>query len=311
MQSRLVPLDLLFVRRPRVDGEGSIAPLVCLYPEVSKWKAAFSSIQGLASLSRPIVSQLSRDRLLLESGVNQAVLRKSAGKRWMQVEMPDEVCRWWDARSTNTLDRVVRETDRTEFYNPVLHANYRRVRVCRPDSVRLDRIRRWLGHRGEGLRGLDIGCNMGYTSHMFQRQGVQMTGVDFDEKHLKVARALNDTYSLDVEFHNCRFEELAPASGYDVVVMLTVFYHTLRRSKSEAAEMIERLDNLGAQVLFWESGDEPQQERDFIREHSCLTEFISLGPTYGTSLYRELGIFHRPAAELAEPLQAQQTAASK
>ena len=303
MESRLVPVDLLFVPSEGVaaDAPGmTLLPLVAYGPMIPKWRARIQRLRCLLSATRPVVSQLSRDRLILESGVEQACLAKALDRRWMRVDMPNEVCKQWDSRSISRLQAVVKATGRKLFYNPVLHASYRRARVCRPDSIRLDRIRRLLGDCGEGLRGLDIGCNMGYMSHMFQRQGFRMAGVDFDENHLKVARALDETYSLDVEFFNCRFQEMEAADGYDVVIMLTVFYHTLKRSESEAAEMISKLDALGLQALFWESGDQPRQEIEFVRNNSGLTEYLSLGATYGTSLRRELGVFLRPSTGLGE-----------
>jgi hypothetical protein len=114
---------------------------------------------------------------------------------------------------------------------------------------------------------------------------------------------LDETYSLGVEFKNCRFEDLPHRDGYDIAIMLTVFYHTLRRNESASADMIAKLDALAPQALFWESGDEPQREIDFIRTHSGLTEYLSLGPTFGTSLHREMGVFLRPSTPLCDNFQ--------
>lgn len=286
-----------------------LLPLVSHGPLIAKCRENNHRLRWPLLVRRPVVCALTRDRLVLESGVEEACLAKVLGKRWIRVHMPNEVCDSWDSRSTSRLEAVVKKTGRKVFYNPVLHARYRRARVCRPDSIRLDRIRRLLGDCGEELRGLDIGCNMGYMCHMFQRQGFRMTGVDFDECHLEVARTLNDTYSLDVEFFNCRFEQLEATDDYDIVIMLTVLYHTLNRSVSEAAKMISNLDALGAQVLFWESGDQPKREIELIRTHSSLTEYLSLGPTVATGKRRELGVFLRPSTTLSERVLGQYKAA--
>ncbi len=303
MQSRLVPVDLLFVPGESASETSGVPllPIVSHAPVIARWRAWIGSLRSLPLRKRPAVCRLTRDCLVLESGLKEACLAKALGRRWIRVDMPSGVCELWDSRSTRRLDAVVRETGRKEFYNPVLHARYRRARVSRPDSVRLDRIRRLLGDCGEGLRGLDIGCNMGYMSHMLQRQGFRMTGVDLNPHHLEVARALNDTYSLSVKFFQGRFEELEPSNGYDIVIMLTVLYHTLRRSEAQAARMVSRLDGLDPQALFWESGgleDQPEREIDFIRERSGLTDYLSLGRTFGTKKRRELGVFLRPSTTL-------------
>jgi SAM-dependent methyltransferase len=308
MQSRNVPVDLLFMAKERINGDPHAMlplPVVCHRPPMIKNRPRTRLFRWLTSATRPVVCQLNRDRLLLESGVEQACLAKARNRSWIRVDMPDEVCESWDTRSISSLQAVVKETGRKEFYNPVLHSRYRRSRITRPDSIRLDRIRRLIGDYGEGQRGLDIGCNMGYMCHMFQRQGFRMTGVDFDENHLKVAQALNEAYRLDVDFFNCRFEQLESSGGYDIVIMLTVLYHTLNRSKSEAAGMVAKIDGLGPEALFWESGDQPEQEINFIRDNSGLTEYLPLGPTEATGKHRELGVFLRPSTALAELLLGQ------
>ena len=175
----------------------------------------------------------------------------------------------------------MRETRRKEFYNPVLHDQYRRARIVRPDSIRIDRIRRLFGADGSGSRGLDIGCNMGYTSHMLQRHGVNMTGIDFDESHLSVARALDQTYGLGTPFVSGRFEQFDASEKFDIVVLLTVMYHALNVGQKEAIDMIKHIDRLDASVLVWESGSYAKREIELIRENSGLTTYLPLGSTQG------------------------------
>lgn len=341
MQSRLVPVDLLCTTIDRVDNRSSDSPLLPVvshrpmmallrfllhrkgspdlywqwyatnYPgseldqeaHLAEWRRRIRRFRWLPLAPQPAVSQLTRDRLILESGVDVACLASTLGRRWIRVQMPDGLCALWDSRSISSLQDVVKETGRKAFYNPVLHEHYRRARISRPDSDRLDRMRRLLGAHGEGWRGLDIGCNMGYMCHMLQRQGFRMTGLDFSEGHLKVARALNETYRLDVDFVNCRFEEHQAVDGFDIVLLLTVLYHALNRSVSEAVSMISKVDCLGAAALFWESGAQPQREIDLICAHSGLTEYLSLGPTRTPGKRRELGVFLRPATTIAKCLR--------
>lgn len=341
MQIRLVPIDLLFFSREGVvddAGESLLLPIVshdplmafyrfllertgalesywrwfnsrqsrrevCREQHVIEWRRRIRRFRWFPYSLKPVISQLTRDCLVVNSGIEQACLAKYFNKRWIRVSMPDTVCELWDSRSTSELQTVLEETSRKKFYNPVFHEQYRSARVSRPDSIRIDRIRRFLGSCGEGLRGLDIGCNMGYMSHMLQRQGFKMTGVDFDEYHVRVANALNRTYRLDVSFVNCRFEDFDVTDEFDVVVMLTVFYHTLNRSEAEAAIMLSKLDELGAAILFWESGDQPQREIKYIRDHCGLTEYLTLGSTMATGKRRELGVFLKPSTPLSHHLR--------
>jgi SAM-dependent methyltransferase len=340
MQKRRVPVDLLYVRHDGLDGnhsDAALVPIVCHRPLMSicrhvvngtdsldaywdwaerqgsvldrdahlaEWKRKARWSRWTSSSPRPTIASIDRDRLLLASGVEQACLSKAVDSRWMWVDMPDEVASLWDRRSVDALNLVVRETGRKKFYNPVLHEEYRRARIVRPDSIRIDRIRRLFGPDGPGLRGLDIGCNMGYMAHMLHRHGVDMMGVDLAEGHLSVARALNITYGLDTKFVNSRFQQLEATADFPIVVFLTVMYHALNRSHNEAVGMIERIEQFGPSVLIWESGSDPALEIDLILKHSGLSAYLPLGQTRATGKDRELGVFVRPGTALSESLEA-------
>jgi SAM-dependent methyltransferase len=230
----------------------------------------------------------------------------------MKVYMPEEVHAKWVARDTRCLDDIVARTGRRVFYNPIDHPAYRKTRVARRDSVRLDRMRLLLGSIGPGLCGLDIGCNMGYTSHHLRRQGFCMTGVDCDEDHLAVAEALNATYGLDVKFVHCYFRQFEAQGPFDITVALTVLYHMFYRQQEqsvpEAARMdkiaaLQKVDALTRHALLWESGPDPECEIEFIRSNSGLSDYYSLGATHGTGKRRELGVFMRPNTDLSDYLK--------
>lgn len=272
----------------------------CLSQE--RWRARKLRWFGLGEI--PAASGLSEDRLLLSSGLTQACLAKVCGRSWISLSMPDQACAFWDARSVRDLDESIRRSGRKMFYNPVLHAQYRMAKVERREPDRLDRIRRLLGTYCPGLKGIDIGCNMGYMCHMLRRQGMRMTGVDFDQNHLAVARSLNITYGLDVSFIECRFEEYESSELYDIALMLTVFYHSLNKDRQIAKRILENISLLTRSALVWESGEHPEREIEFIRGNSDFTEYLNLGPTRGTGKHRELGVFLRAGDSLAMRLAA-------
>jgi SAM-dependent methyltransferase len=250
---------------------------------------------------KPLISGIDRDRLILSDGIERCWIAKTLGRKWIKVRMPQEVCDKWDSRTIDKLRSIIQKTKRKAFYNPVLHPDLRRVKVSRPDSTRLDRIRRILGSLGDGLTGLDIGCNMGYMAHHLQRQGFDMTGIDFDENHLAIANALNETYGLNTRFINCRFNEFNPQGDYDVVFALSILYHIFFRQKEmDQVTVAKKIGTLTRSALFWESGDQPEKEKELIISYSGLSEFLSLGKTKGTGLNRELGVFLRPDTELSK-----------
>ena len=325
MQKRLVPVDLLFAPLPdRASGDPLTAgepserpahplvPLVALTEPMDRvrhldrtWIGRFGARLQTVSQAPPVVGSINRDRLVLDSGIATACLAKVSGKTWTSVRMAKELCQVWDNRSVDRLRAVVRQTGRKEFYNPVFHAAFRRARTSRPQSVRLDRISLLLGPLGEGLRGLDIGCNMGYMTHAFQRLGVDMTGLDFDPYHLAVAEALNETYQLNTRFLCCHLQRFEPDGDYDVTIGLSVLYHLIFNQERQQPETVaSQVGRLTRHALFWESGDQPREEINLIRTHSGLTEYRSLGVTYGTGKTREFGVFLRPDTWLSKVLAA-------
>jgi SAM-dependent methyltransferase len=266
---------------------------------------------------RPIISDIQNDCLIVQDGLELCCLEKTLGKSWIKVSMPEDVHARWLARSTEDLDDVVVRTARKVFYNPIDHPACRKAKIARRDSIRLDRIRQLLGPIGLGLRGLDIGCNMGYTSHHLQRQGFRMTGIDYDENHLAIAKALNTTYGLDVQFQNCYFRQFQANHPFDIVVALTVLYHMFYRQEEhdipecgrmDKTAVLEKIDALTQHALLWESGPDPEQEINFIRSNCGLSEYYSLGPTQGTSKKRELGVFLRPDSSFTDYVRRQYTA---
>jgi len=266
---------------------------------------------------RPLISDILNDCLIVQDGIELCCLSKALGKSWIKVSMPEEVHAKWRARSTGDLDNVVSRSSRKSFYNPIDHPAYRKAKITRRDSIRLDRIRQLLGPIGPGLCGLDIGCNMGYTSHHLQRQNFRMTGIDYDANHLAVAKALDATYGLDVRFQDCYFRQFQADQPFDIVVALTVLYHMFFRQEEQNIPECGRMDKTAAlakldamtrHALIWESGPDPQREIEFIRSNSGLSDYYSLGPTQGTGKKRQLGVFLRPDTSFSDYLKIRHAA---
>lgn len=284
---------------------------------LAQWRRTARFVRWGLCRNRPRIAAIDRDRLVVAEGLEVCCLAKAAGKAWLEVELNEDLARQWDARDAGPLMEVVRATARSDFYTPVYHPDFRRISVCRGDSVRLDRIGLMLAAAPNPLRGLDIGCNMGGMTHHLRRLGLQMTGIDYDESHLGVAKALNAVYGLDVPFEHCYFKEHRSEQPYDIVLALTVLYHMLYRQEEQdipprgrmsRQEVAAKLDALAQHAMFWESGPQPRAEIEFVTGNTGLSRYLSLGPTQGTGKVRELGVFLRPGSAIADLLASQHRA---
>ena len=72
--------------------------------------------------------------------------------------------------------------------------------------------------------------------------------------------------------------------------MLTIFYHfySIPLIRDKFIDIINNHVNL---LLIWESGEDFNNERQYLLEHTKFKKFTHLAYTYGTGKMRELGIF--------------------
>jgi len=325
----LVTLPVVQMVNYIVKGKGDFEPYYqhCLasrlyHPSVSKtsflreFRRRIRSLRWKPFTSRPTISAIENDCLIVQDGIELCCLSKARGKSWIKVSMPEEIYAKWLDRKTEVLNDVVTRTSRKVFYNPIDHPAYRKIKVARRDSIRLDHIRRLLGPIGQGLSGLDIGCNMGYMSHHLQRQGFRMTAIDYNDNHLAVAKALNGTYGLDTKFENCYFRQFQTDYQFDITLALTVLYHMFYKQENwnipeyarmEKTAIVQKIDSLTRHALIWESGPDPDREIDLICSNSGLCHYYSLGSTKGTGKKRQLGVFLRPNTEISDYLRRRYT----
>ena len=110
------------------------------------------------------------------------------------------------------LSEFYREYYKTDQYRRKLDSKVRRARR------RIRRVKR----RVDGLRFIDVGCNVGFAVEAARQCGFESLGIDIDAVAIDEARSL---------FSDCRFEhcsvEAVAASGrqYDVVYCSEVIEH--------------------------------------------------------------------------------------
>jgi len=84
------------------------------------------------------------------------------------------------------------------IYQPIMHPDFRDWKTSRPSKETLELILTRVGNV-EGKKVLDIGCCLGYHSHMLAKKGTIVTGIDIKSKRIEFSRYLSKIYGLDEE----------------------------------------------------------------------------------------------------------------
>ena len=137
---------------------------------------------------------------------------------------------------------------------------------------------------------LDVGSYYGGIARYFAREGAEVTSVEYNENSAKFQEHLNRLLHCE----NIRLicggaENVDSKDGFDVVIMLTVLYW---HYKSELGKtLLKNINGLCNRIMIWESGDEIEEEKKFIRKNSDFKYYIKIANTVGTGKVRELGVW--------------------
>jgi ubiquinone/menaquinone biosynthesis C-methylase UbiE len=159
--------------------------------------------------------------------------------------MKDELLNWWSDSATR-YDKVVVEGMACEFENKGWQAVFTEV----------------IGT--EKLSILDVGTGPGVVAFQLTQLGHNVTGVDFSDEMLKVARKNADLFGLNVKFQKGEADDLPFQDGtFDVVVSKYVLWTIPDPDK--ALKEWYRVVKPGGKVVYVDGNWTTDLERSWIR----------------------------------------------
>ncbi|WP_334072756.1 MULTISPECIES: class I SAM-dependent methyltransferase [Paenibacillus] len=242
----------------------------------------------------PQVTYRTPGRFNIQDGHHRAAFLYCSGLRRIPVRMPRaDYERWMNPEALEDTLHTMAVQQRDLIYTPILHPRFYEMRSERDEfyKTRLDVILEYLGPRNlKRLKVLDIGCNIGYYARHFTREGARVTGIEPDPQHTDLLMQLNRLERADFELVCEPLERLVGLQGYEVGLLLTVFYHFM--GDPDLSERFLGIVDCAVQgLLFWESGDRIEEEKSLLFKHTGFEDYVKLADTFGTGKYRELGVF--------------------
>ncbi|MBT2764862.1 class I SAM-dependent methyltransferase [Paenibacillus sp. ISL-20] len=213
---------------------------------------------------------------------------------WVSMTQQD-YDQWKNAEVLGSVLEVFQQQQRTLIYTPILHPSFMDLESERDDiyPTRLDLILEYLNATSvAGKKVIDIGCNIGYYARHFTREGAIVTGVEALTEHYELAQRLNHLERVYFDLRKERFETSNLIERYDIGLLLTVFYHMMKNVKVRDA-FLRKINQTVEEMLFWESGDQPELEKAILLGSTHFDHYEKLGITTGTGKTRELGVFRK------------------
>lgn len=211
---------------------------------------------------------------------------------------------WCNTEKANIVHDFILEQARDEFYQPILNPFFLNLHAYREEVVK-SRLHHLLeafnGRRFQGKKVLDIGANLGFMGQAFYRMGADVTMLEPDSNHCELLKRLNNLLYTQCEVVTEKFEEYDSEKRFDIAILLTVFYHYFL-DEALRDKFCQNLDKHVLQMVIWESGNCPEEEKEHIRRHTKFRNYRHLGYTFATGKFRELGFFIADGSEYLEEM---------
>lgn len=246
----------------------------------------------------PLIERIDRGRFIIKSHLDQVIFYVAKGYHRIYCRLAQsDFINWDKPELISAVWKAIMRQKISCVYTPILYPAFYWFQ-CRRESYghsRLMRICRYFVEKGILLNGkkvLDAGAYVGYFAQHMYRMGADVTAVEFDADNYELLRTINPLIGCDdIKALNIGIQEMNEDEHYDVTILLTVLYWHL--DTELGLKLMDKIDKLTKDILLWESGNEPEREKQWIFDHSSFNAYEKISDTFGTQKLREMGVFYR------------------
>lgn len=257
-----------------------------------------SGFNNSNSKSLPKVGWDGEGRFIVQDSLRSVIYSISKNYSKILCSMSKaEYEKWINRDKLDACLYAINEGNLSFVYTPIPHPAFYNFPCKREEcgKTRLLTICEYLYKNNidiKGKRVLDVGSYVCYFSQHMYRMGADVTAIEIDKTSYCLADNLNKLLYCDGINHlNCGIQEIDKSVKYDITFLFTVLYWHLHTEL--ALEIIKTIDSVTKDILFWESGNESEFEKNWILEHSSFIRYEKICNTFGTGKFRELGVFLR------------------
>lgn len=154
-----------------------------------------------------------------------------------------------------------------DVYHPIPFHEFRELTTQVDDSSSYGRLAMIVRSRPsfEGVRVLDLGCNVGFYAFSLAKRGAQVTGIDVRPEYIDITRQVARLYAQPAEFLHAAITPDLPqdGGGFDVTLCFSVLQWVIEQhGEAYGREVLKAISACSAELWFDLSVNDG---------HACLT----------------------------------------
>lgn len=259
---------------------------------------AWQSKNGMDQKELPLIQREERGCFFIQSHIREILFYISKGYRRIFCKLQKkDLFDWEQEERIKQCSQLIKEQRISFVYTPILHPVFYYFPCKRENcgQTRLMKICQYFTENNilvEGKKILDAGTYIGYFAQHMYRMGAEVTAVEFDRKNYELLVNINKLIGCEgIETQNIGIQDMEEKKNYDITFLLTVLYWHL--DTEIGVQLIKKIDKLTKEVLIWESGNEPEREKEFILKNTAFYSYKKIASTFGSGKLREMGVFYK------------------